>query len=124
MPTGVVQTSLYTRMTPATWWDYPVWALTAALIGLISATYVGDPAPGTLRRDLSCRTVGAGLLSVFAVGCPVCNKIVVGLLGASGALTYWAPLQPILGTFAVALLLTALAVRLREGAGCPTLRGG
>lgn len=123
VPTGVVPTSLYTRMTATTWWNYPVWSLTAALIGLISATYIGDPASGTLRRDLSRRTVGAGLLSVFAVGCPVCNTIVVGLLGAGGALTYWAPLQPVLGVLAVALLLTALAVRLREGAGCPTLRG-
>ena len=123
VPTGVVETSFYTRMTATTWWDYPVWALSATLVGLISATYVGDRAPATPRRDLSRRTVGASLLAVFAIGCPVCNKIVVGLLGVSGALSYWAPLQPILGILAVALLATALAVRLRDAAGCLMPRG-
>jgi hypothetical protein len=53
------------------------------------------------------------------VGCPVCNKLVVVLLGSSGALTYFAPVQPLLGLLAVTLSATALAVRLRGFfAGC------
>lgn len=110
-------------MTPVAWWDYPVWALSAVLIGLITASYMNDFDGGDLRRNRSGRTLGAGLLAVFAVGCPVCNKLVVGLLGVSGALSYWAPLQPILGILAVALLSTALAMRLRDTTGCPMLRG-
>ena len=35
----MIRTPLYTRMTPVTWWDYPVWALSAATIGLLAATY-------------------------------------------------------------------------------------
>jgi len=34
IPTGVVANPLYHRMTPTTWWDYPVWALSAVLVGL------------------------------------------------------------------------------------------
>lgn len=34
---------------------------------------------------------------MFAVGCPACNKIAVILLGTSGALNLWAPVQPVLG---------------------------
>jgi hypothetical protein len=47
------------------------------------------------------------------VGCPVCNKLVVLLLGAGGALSYFAPLQPVLGMVSLALLAYALCTRLR-----------
>ena len=118
VPTGIVRTSLYTRMTPVTWWDYPVWAISAALVGVMAATYVrtGD---GQELPDRSRRTVGATLLSTFAVGCPICNKLVVALIGVSGALSYWAPLQPILGIVSILLLGTGLLVRLRGEVVCP-----
>lgn len=112
IPTGVISTPLYTRMTPVTWWDYPVWALSAIAIGLLAATYV-QRAPRAGGRVL-----GGGLLSTFAIGCPICNKLVVALLGVSGALNYWAPLQPLLGLVSVGLLLATLAVRLRGERSC------
>ena len=120
VPTGIVRTGFYTRMTPVTWWDYPVWALSALLIGLIAATYVrvGESSPAA--PDRSRRTIGATLLSTFAIGCPICNKLIVALIGVSGALTYWAPLQPVLGVLSLGLLATGLAVRLRGADACPT----
>lgn len=68
--------------------------------------------------DRARRTVGATVLSAFAVGCPICNKLVVALIGVSGALSYWAPLQPILGLLSIGILTAGLAVRLRGAAGC------
>ena len=59
-----------------------------------------------------------GLLSFFAVGCPICNKVVVIALGTSGALTWFAPVQPYLGVFALGLLAWALRVRLRGEVAC------
>lgn len=120
VPTGVVSTSFYTRMTPVTWWDYPVWAISALLIGLIAATYVRVDGSAPAGPDRSRRTVAATLLSTFAVGCPICNKLVVAVIGVEGALSYWAPLQPVLGVLGIALLLTGLAVRLRGEMACPT----
>lgn len=122
VPTGIVQTSLYTRMTPVTWWNYPVWTLSAVLIGLTAATYVRDRDAVPAGPDRSRRTIGAALLSTFAVGCPICNKLVVALLGVSGALTYWEPIQPVVGLLSIALLATGLAVRLRAAATCPAPR--
>jgi hypothetical protein len=52
-------------------------------------------------------------LLLGAIGCPICNKIVVFILGVSGALTYWAPVQPFLGAAAVALLAWTLHLRIR-----------
>lgn len=118
VPTGVVQTDLYTRMTPVTWWDYPVWALSAVLVGLTAATYVRDR-DGAGRPGSGGRTLGAALLATFAVGCPICNKLVVALIGVSGALNYWAPLQPVLGVLSIGLLAIGLFVRLRGASACP-----
>jgi len=123
VPTGIVRTSFYTRMTPVTWWDYPVWAVSAVLVGLTAATYVRVRGAAPAGVDRSRRTIGATLLSTFAVGCPICNKLVVALIGVSGALSYWAPLQPVLGVLSIALLLTGLVVRLRGQVACPAPTG-
>lgn len=119
IPTGVIPSTFYHRMTPVTWWDYPVWALSAVLVGLTIATYIRLPGavPGELP-DQTKRTMGMTLVSTFAVGCPICNKLVVGVVGVSGALNYWAPLQPLLGVVTVTLLAVGLIVRLRGAVSC------
>ncbi|MET9819253.1 MULTISPECIES: hypothetical protein [unclassified Streptomyces] len=123
VPTGVVPTPFYTRMTPVLWWNYPVWLVSSVLEGLLVATYVRvgptqarETAPAECPR--TARALGAGLLAAFAVGCPICNKLVVLTLGISGALAYFAPVQPVLAAASVALLLYALVRRLRTANVC------
>jgi hypothetical protein len=119
VPTDIIDTPLFTRMTPVAHWDYLVWVAGAALVGLLAVTYVA--ASGRSRPDASQaeKVLGGGLLSVFAVGCPVCNKLVVLALGISGALTYFGPVQPVLGLLSVVLLLYALRARLAGEKWCP-----
>jgi hypothetical protein len=74
-----------------------VWVISAMLVGLTAATYLRVAGMQATAPDRSRRAVCAILLSTFAVGCPIGNKLVVALIGVSGALSYWAPLQPILG---------------------------
>jgi hypothetical protein len=109
VPTDVIDTDLFTRMTPVRWWEYPVLALTAAL----TAWWVIIP---RARNDTRGRigVFGATTAVVFAVGCPVCNKIVVGLLGVSGALGLWAPIQPILAVLSLGALAAAVVIRWRR----------
>jgi hypothetical protein len=97
--------------------DYVVWILISVLTGALLATYILPAAGAGLGPQ---RTgVGAGSLGWLAVGCPVCNKLVIALLGTSGALNYFAPIQPLLGALAVGLSATALIIRLRAFyAGC------
>lgn len=59
------------------------------------------------------------VLAWFAVGCPVCNKIALLALGYTGALTFFAPLQPILAVLALALTGVALLWRLQGMVICP-----
>jgi hypothetical protein len=114
VPTDLVPTDLFTRMTPVVWWNCPVWAATSVLSGLVFATYVRTPQAATGQG----RVVGGGLLSVFAVGCPVCNKLVVLVLGMTGAMTWFAPLQPALAGASVVLLGACLWQRLRGEVAC------
>ncbi|MFZ2175168.1 MAG: hypothetical protein WAW17_14285 [Rhodococcus sp. (in: high G+C Gram-positive bacteria)] len=108
VPTDIVANPWFGREVPVRWWEYPVLAatvvLTAAWFGIQRA------APG----DRQTATPVAGvLLAVFAVGCPVCNKLVLATIGVSGALGWWAPLQPILAVLSLVMLAAAVAYRWR-----------
>lgn len=118
VPTDLIDTPLFVRMTPPEWWNYPLWVAGAVLVGLLAATYVAPPGRGVASGSQG-KLFGGGVLSVFAVGCPVCNKLVVLALGMSGATAYFAPVQPLLGLLSVGLLGYALRVRLSRETSCP-----
>lgn len=120
LPTDVIPNPVFGRQgTPVEPWAVPVLLLTAVLSGLLFATYFqGGDTNDDLDRPGRFGGLG-GLLSFFAVGCPICNKLVVVALGTSGALTWFAPVQPYLGLVALALLIWALRVRLRGEVSCP-----
>ena len=112
IPTDIVPNPWFTRMTPIYTDQYVWWITTSLLGGALLATYV-------VPRESSTSPAGSisgGILGYLAIGCPVCNKIVVGLIGFSGALNYFAPIQPILGALSVLLAGIALTVRLNRGA--------
>jgi hypothetical protein len=132
LPTVMVPNPVFTRMVPVTGWNRPVWIVTSVLAGLLLATYVRDDAgPVTESADTdpdgsadqldapSRRGSVAGVLSYLAIGCPVCNKLVVVALGTSGAMSWFAPLQPLLAVASIGLLAWALRTRLRTAAACP-----
>lgn len=118
VPTDLIDTPVFSREVPPTWWSWPVLLMTAALTGLLVATYVA--APNDLGPDRSTSRAGSigGLLSFFAVGCPVCNKLVLLALGTSGALRWFEPVQPVLSVAGLLLLGWALRVRLRNDQAC------
>lgn len=107
VPTRLIPNGLFARMTPTRPLDYVFLVVSSLLLGLTLAAR-----PGV--RGGERRAIVGGVGTYLAVGCPICNKLVVALLGTSGALTYFAPLQPILGAGAVALLAFALRSRLRS----------
>ncbi|MGV8849031.1 MAG: hypothetical protein ACOH16_05745 [Propionibacteriaceae bacterium] len=122
IPTAMIPTPIFGREVGVTWWSWPALVVTAVLSGLVFATYVREPgaAPATSEVDKPSRFgMAGGVLTFFAVGCPVCNKIVLLALGASGAMTWFAPVQPVIAALAVALLGYSLKVRLAGERACP-----
>ncbi|MEU5947557.1 hypothetical protein ABZ793_18580 [Micromonospora sp. NPDC047465] len=124
VPTDLLDTPLFGRSVPVPWWAWPVLVVTATLSGLLLATYV-RPA-GATRSPRAEQRVGAvgGVLSLLAVGCPVCNKLVLLALGTSGAMTWFAPAQPLLAAASIGLLGWALRRRLLGERQCPVPASG
>lgn len=121
VPSAVIPNPFFVRMTPTEPVNLVVWLVSAPLAGLLIATYVARA--GTVQdphADAGAGKVTVGGIGAFlAIGCPICNKIIVAVLGVSGALNVFAPLQPLIGALSIALLAGTLAWRLRARArGC------
>ena len=120
LPTDVIPNPVFGRPVPVTWWSYPVLIVTAVLGGLLVGTYVRADGETEFIDDRPARAGGVGgLLSFFAVGCPVCNKLVVIALGVVGARRWFEPIQPLLAVASMVLLAVALRARLRNARSCP-----
>ena len=139
--TAIIPNPVFGRQIPPEPFAYWVWLASAPLMGLVGATYTAPPResatavamplgsatavatmPGA-ADDRSGSTLGtiAGLGAFLAIGCPVCNKLALVLLGTSGALSIWAPLQPVIGWASLVLLGATLAWRFRlrrRGGAC------
>jgi hypothetical protein len=129
---AIIPNPVFGRQIPPAPFAITVWLLSAPLMGLVAATYT-SPAPVSAADAVELvvpdattetsrgATIGtlAGIGAFLAIGCPVCNKIALLLLGTSGALTVFAPLQPVIGAVSLGLLIATLAWRLRARA-----RGG
>nr|NLD40582.1 hypothetical protein [Actinomycetales bacterium] len=86
LATVLIPNPVFGRDVPPEWWNYPVWIMSSALMGMLIATYVkpelpaeeepqlelADLDPAGERRSTRFGAVG-GVLAWFAVGCPVCN---------------------------------------------------
>ena len=122
LPTAVIPNPIFGRAIGVTWWSYPVVVITGILGGMLIATYVrptGTSLPSTEKIDRESKMGVAGAaITFFAVGCPVCNKLVLLALGASGAISWFAPIQPFLAVASVVLMAIALVVRLRNQVTC------
>lgn len=136
LATVLIPNPIFARDIPPVAWNYPVWIVTSILMGMLIATYVRpisgvvargaaaksapDPDDGANNEQRSARVgTTAGVLAWFAVGCPVCNKLALIALGYTGALTWFAPFQPVLAVAALLLSAAALVWRLRGQVVCP-----
>ncbi len=119
VPTLLIPNHLFSRTVPTSPQDYAIWIVSALLLGPLLALMTLYPmqsqraAQGKGSVVGSGRAFGGALLSFFSVGCPVCNKVVVLLLGLGGAMTIFNPLRPFLGLASIVPLSITLFLRLR-----------
>ena len=117
IPSDIIENPIFGRPIPVRAIDHVILIASAAMTGLVFGLRV----PGEVVEGEDRPVFAGGLLAFFAVGCPVCNRFVVTLIGTSGALNWFRPLQPILGAAAIGLLWFAIRKRLRDLAdpSCP-----
>lgn len=88
VPTAVIPNPCFVRMTPAATSNYFFWVASSVLTGALLATYA---LPRSARDRIAATSAGSGYLGLLAVGCPVCNKLVVALLAVSGGCSPTSP---------------------------------
>ena len=117
LPTDVIPNPVFGRAVPVTSWSMNVLILSSILSGMLVATYIKTQ--NTVVEETSLKIGGVGgFLAFFAVGCPVCNKIALIALGYTGAIQYFAPIQPYLAAASILLLGYALRKRLIGESQC------
>lgn len=117
LPTAVIENPIFGRDIAVTAWSVPVIVITSILSGLLFATYIKNQSGNTEDDSLKIGGTGA-FFSLLAVGCPVCNKVALLALGYSGAIKYFAPVQPFLALTGVLILIYALHKRLTGEIKC------
>jgi hypothetical protein len=110
IPSDVIPNPWFGREIAVDGFDVFVLVALSLLTGAVAATYIHTSG---LTGSAERAGVGSGIVGFFAVSCPVCNKLVVALIGTSGASGWFASIQPVMGVAAIALAGAALAVRVR-----------
>ncbi len=110
IPTVLIPNPIFGREVPVQPRDYLFLSITVLLTSILAASYA-LPATCSLQDG---KMAAGGFLSFLAVGCPVCNKVVLLTLGASGAMSYFQPLQPLLAVASTLLLGYAIWIRFRS----------
>jgi hypothetical protein len=113
VPTDIVPNPVFGREVPVRPWEPYVLVLTSVLTGLWFGLQRAR-ATSPEQEDSSVPTLSAAGLALFAVACPVCNKIVLIALGTSGALGFWEPLQPWLAGISLVALLGSVLYAARK----------
>jgi hypothetical protein len=120
IPADVIPNPWFRREIAIDGFDVIVLVCLSLLTGALAVTY----ALARGRTVVADRVgVGSGVLAFFAITCPVCNKIVLALIGTSGASGWFASVQPLLGVAAIALATAALVFRVRaiRSGACPVV---
>lgn len=108
LPTDILPNPIFGRAVPVRWWEYLAVGITLIL------TFLWFYLPAAEKKEDTGRLGVALGATLFAVACPVCNKIVLLLVGSTGAMGLWAPIQPYAAAASVAALALALYLRVRR----------
>ncbi len=108
--TAITPNSWFTRMIPANQLDWIFLILSSLLIG----AYIGvDFYKKKTVRTCNVVATSGSVGSFLAFACPICNKLLVALFGATVLLTYFEPYRPILGIVSNTLLGVVLYWRIK-----------
>ena len=103
------------RVYPVQWWNWVTLIVTAALIGLIAATFIQ---PGGRRALAGAGSGSAGTVAAIVMACPVCSPLAIPLLGTGGLIAFLVPGRGWIALASILLLAATLLLRLRAAGTC------
>ena len=103
--TVLIKNPFFARMTPVYWYDYVFLVLTAVLSGAYTGLwYYNKNNQKNINSKCDYAATGGAIGGFFSFGCAICNKLLIWILGLSGVIAYFMPIQPILGVISGMLL--------------------
>lgn len=113
--TVLIKNKFFIRMTPVYWYDYVFLVLTALLSGAYAGLfYYSKHSNIPSSNKCNYTATGGAIGGFFSFGCAICNKLLIFLLGLSGVIAYFMPIQPILGVISITMLSYAVYMQLRN----------
>lgn len=120
VPTALVPTPFYTRMIPPNPLDYIFWIATSSLLGVyITLQLYGHQH----AKGEGVAAFGGAFGGILSFGCPICNKLLVAVLGTSTIMAYVDPYRPLLGALTLGVLGSAIYLKIRGLRACATCLG-
>ena len=105
IPTDLVPNKYFIRMVPIKITDYIFLSLTSIMLGAYIALHYYSK---KTSKKCDYAAYGGAVAGVFAVGCPICNVLLISLFSATAILTYFEPYRPILGVLTIGILGAAI----------------
>ncbi len=102
LPSAMISNPFFIRMTPPTKYEWFILITTAILGGIYIGLYYYKKQQQNTKA--TCAATSGSFLGFLAYGCAFCNKILIFILGVSGVMTYFLPIQPYLGALGIILL--------------------
>ena len=107
--TVLIKNPFFVRMTPVYWYDYVFLVLTSILSGAyIGLWHYNKNNQKNINSKCDYTAAGGVVGGFFSFGCAICNKLLIWILGLSGVVAYFMPIQPTLGVISMALLCYAV----------------
>lgn len=110
IPTALVPNPFFHRMIDVTILDYVFLFGTSMLLGLFVSISLYKRSTKGKENYLAA---GGGILGVFAFACPLCNVLLVSVLGASLVSSFFVPFGTWLGVLGIAILSFAVLQKFR-----------
>jgi predicted ABC-type exoprotein transport system permease subunit len=106
IPTSLIPNPLFMRMTQTNLLDYFLLISTSLLLG----AYLGLYRQKKSHSSKACKaSYAGGAAGFFGFACPICNKLLVMLLGLAGVVMYIEPVRYALGIIGIAEMTYAVA---------------
>ena len=113
--TVLIKNPFFIRMTPVYWYDYVFLVLTSILSGAyIGLWHYNKNNQKNINPKCDYAATGGAVGGFFSFGCAICNKLLIWILGLSGVIAYFMPIQPILGVISMILLGYAVYMQIKN----------
>tara|TARA_B100002003_G_C14155899_1_gene556495 strand:+ start:3046 stop:3471 length:426 start_codon:yes stop_codon:yes gene_type:complete len=110
--TDIIPTIFYKRMIQTSKLDYVFLISTSIMLGgYLTMNLYGKSKLGK-KEDVVA--MGGGITGLFAFGCPMCNAILITILGTGSIMFYYDYIRPLVGILSVCIIAFSMYFLLRN----------